>query len=215
MTNRFDIQPARPPWDAPLAPVPGGPMGQGPWPDGVPASPGPAWPPASPMHNTGKSHGIQLFPKWKPGETQKKGLVDDLRAANLWRLVIVGGEAMRVDIKFGTEKTITLTGLSLPLRCSVPGQLTVEAYPVEAQDTEQSVRATLTPATSGGLIEMRRLRLNASAGPFDDEAFSYFALTASALTIRGVATAVAALQRVPLLAGSVLVSGDGYEEFDT
>jgi len=212
MTQRFDIRPALPPWDAPLAPVPGGPMGQGPWPDGVPASPGPAWPPASPMHNTGKSHGIQLFPKWAPGETKKKGLVDDLRAANLWRLVIVGGSAMRVDIKFGTEKTITLTGLSLPLRCSVPGQLTVEAYPFEAQDTEQSVRATLTPATSGGLIEMRR---PAAVGAFADEAFAYFALTASVLNIRGIVTAVAALQRVPLLAGSSLTSGDGYEEFDT
>lgn len=212
MNDRFDIRPAYPPWDAPPAPVPAAPMGQGPWPDGVPGSPGPAWPPASPMHNTGKSHGIQLFPKWKPGETQKKGLVDNLRAANLWRLVIVGGEAMRVDIKFGTEKTITLMGLSLPLRCSVPGQLTVEAYPVSAQETEQSVRATLTPATSGGLIELRRV---AVVGAFAEEAFSYFALTASVLNIRGVVTAVAALDRVPLLAGSSLTSGDGYEEFDT
>ncbi len=213
MTQRFDIRPAYPPWDAPQAPLPAGGVDlRGPFPDGVPSSPGPAWPPASPSHNTGKSHGIQLFPKWAAGETKKKGLIDDLRAANLWRLVIVGGAAMRVDIKWGTEKTITLTGLSLPLRCSVPGQLSVEAYPVEAQDDEQSVRATLTPATSGGLIEMRR---PAVVGAFAEEAFAYFALTASVVNVRGIAVAVAALSRVPLLAGSSLTSGDGYEEFDT
>jgi hypothetical protein len=213
MNDRFHIRPAYPPWDAPAAPVPAGGVSlRGPFPDGVPGSPGPAWPPASREDNTGKSHGIQMFPKWKPGEIQKKGVVDDLRALHLWRLVIVGGAAMRVDIKWGTEKTFTLMGLSLPLRCTVPGQLTVDAYPVVAQETEQSVQATLTPATSGGLIELRR---PAVVGAFDDRAFGYFALTASVLNIRGVVTAVAALQRVPLLAGSSLTSGDGYEEFDT
>lgn len=213
MNSRLDVQPAYPPWNEPEAPVPAEQTRPGRFPGGDPASPAPALPFPYPAHLLGKAHGIQLYPKWAPGQTDKKGIVDDLLAANLWRLVIVGGEAMRVDITYGTGKTITLRGLSLPLRCSVPGQLSVEAYPFEAQETQQSVRATLTPATSGGLIEMRRPIVGAAT--FADEAFAYLALTASVLNIRGVVTAMAALQRVPLLAGSLLTSGSGYEEFDT
>lgn len=215
MTQSPDIRPAYPPWNEPQAPVPGVSMPPGIWPDGTPASPGPALPYPSPSHQTGKSHGIQLFPKWAPGETQKKGLVDDLRATHLWRLVIFGGSAMRVDIKYGTQKTITLIGLSLPLRASFPGQLTVEAYPFAAQETEQSVRASLTPATAGGLIEMRRpVDAGAGAVAFDDQAMRYFALTASVVDVRGTPVAVPVLGTLPLVSGSSLTSGSGFEELD-
>lgn len=209
----MNIFPAYPPQAYPEAPVPAarGPQGKI-YPDGVPGSPAPssAWREAG--HGPGE-HGIQAKGKWAPGETKAKGLIDDLRAANLWRVVAFGGSAMRCDLKYGTKCTIRLTGLSLPLRASVPGQCALEFYPVSAQEDEQIVVVSLTPATSGGLIEL--IRPIAGPATFDDAAFRFTALDASALVIRGVPVAVAALQSVRLLAGSTLTSGHGYEEFDT
>jgi hypothetical protein len=208
----MNIRPAYPPQAAPLAPVPSaGPQGRI-YPDGLPASPAPSSQWAEAGHGL-EEHGIQAKGRWAPGETKAKGLIDDLRARNLWRVTAFGGSAMRCDLKYGTKCTITLVGLSLPLRASVPGQCSLEFYPVSEQQEEQIVVVSLTPATSGGLIELVR----PVTGPFafDDKAFRYTALTASALVIRGVGVAVPALSSVRLVAGSTLTSGDGFEEFDT
>jgi len=207
------IRPAYPPGVAPMAPVPARPMARGPWPDGTPASPAPALPYPQPSNEIGEAYGIQCKHTWKPGKVERFPVFDQIRAKNLWRMVLYGSPAVRVDIGFGSKATFNFLGLSLPLRCTVPGQLSVECYLTEAQDAEQMVGGTLTPATSGGLIELRRLVTGTVA--LDERAMQYFALTASSVNVRGTVVAVPALSSLPLLSGSTLVSGTGYEELDT
>lgn len=209
----MNIFPPYPPAGAPLAPVPYPP--QAPplhvYPDGTPASPAPSLPLNA--HDMGKVHGLQARGVWEVGDGKPQTLIDSIRAPNLWRVTAFGPEGITVDLTYGTAMTRQLKGLALPLRLNVPGQVTLTARPTDPDhDTKLEVEITLTPATSGGLIEAARL---AEVGALDPDAFRYTALTNSALTIRGVPVAVAALQSVRLLSGSVLVSGDGLLEFDT
>jgi hypothetical protein len=48
----------------------------------------------------------------------------------------------------------------------------------------------------------------------DPGAVDFFALTASTLTISGAAVVVPALQIVPLVSGSTLDTGSGFQEFE-
>lgn len=210
----MNIFPPYPPPGAPWAPVPAAPMTSDAYPSGVPASPGPALPFPQPAHDMGVVHGIQSKRSWKPGDNHKQTAIDARRASNLWRVTAFGPEVLAVDLKFGPQCTITLTGLALPLRVSAPGQFQLIAYPTADHDDELELNVTMTPATSGGLIEARRIKT--VAGAFDINAVRYTALTASTVSIRGIGPlAVGVLESVALLAGSSLVTGSGYEEFDT
>lgn len=210
----MNIWPQYPPAGAPLAPVPAEPMRPGAYPSGVPASPAPSSRVDEPAHDMGVVHGIQSKRTWKPGDNKRQIALDARRASNLWRVTALGPEGLAVDLKYGPQCTVTLVGLALPLRVSAPGQFQLIAYPTADHDTELVLNVTMTPATSGGLIEAARLKT--VAGAFDDNALRFTALTASTVLIRGIGPiAVGVLESVRLLAGSSLVTGSGYEEFDT
>lgn len=211
MSNIF---PPYPPASAPQAPVPHGP---GPWPrafpDGVPASPRPGDEPA--FGGVGKVHGIQSICTWDPGDTRPQSPIEEVLAQNLWRVTCFGPENMTADLLYGTKANLRVSGIALPFRASVPGQVQIICKPVSVSDVKLEVRASATPATSGGLIELCSLVTRGGADvPLNPDAFRFTALVASTLTIRGVAVAVPALQSVRLVAGSVLTTGTGYQEFD-
>jgi len=212
----MNIYPPYPPASAPQAPVPHGP---GPWPrafpDGIPASPAPGSVLDPAAHFKGYVHGIQRIGTWKAGENKPLDLIDEILAPNLWRVTAFGPENMKADLLYGTSATIRASGLALPLRVSVPGQVALICYPVSEEHETLEVRVTVTPATSGGLIELCSIVTRVGADvPLDPNAFRFTALTASTLTIRGTAVVVSALSSVRLVAGSVLTGGTGYQEFD-
>jgi hypothetical protein len=142
--------------------------------------------------------------------------IEEVLAQNLWRVTVFGPENMTADLLYGTKANLRVSGLALPFRASVPGQVQVICKPVSAHDDEKlEVRASATPATSGGLIELCSIITRGGADvPFDPLAFRFTALTACTLTIRGTAVVVPALSSVRLVAGSVLTAGTGYQEFD-
>jgi|SRR6187551_610461 len=202
MTNRF------PP---PLAAVhPGMRMylpGQGP----SVSEGGQSVPPGAPVGNMGAQYGIQQSATWAAGDVVPRQLVDTRKADSLWRFSIFG--AVLVTISYGTSKNRPIVALQAPVVLTIPGQFTATVQPLNAEGATAVV--TLTEATAGGISQARKVVTRGGADvALDDGAVRYFALTVSALTISGVATAVPALSSVPLVAGSVLTAGSGFQEFE-
>lgn len=173
----------------------------------------PPFDPPPGVGNTGYIYGTQQAAVWQPGEVDARQVCDVMKAGALWRFSAFGRVVLTVN--FGTQGNRALIALAAPLVLSVPGQLTVTATPVD--DAGASCVVTLTQATAGARSIARRF-IDAGAGPalaLDDDAVDFFALTASTLTISGAAVVVPALAIVPLVSGSVLNTGSGFQEFET
>lgn len=168
-------------------------------------------PPGAPVGNTGPQYGTQQSHVWRPGETTPRDVIDVMKNNSLWRFSVFG--RVLVDVLYGTSKARSIMGLQAPVVLNVPGQLVVKVTPRDDQGT--SCVVTLTESTAGSATQARAF-IDDSGGAvaFDEGACRFFALSASALTIAGVAVAVPALAIVPLTAGSGLVSGSGFQEFE-
>lgn len=173
-------------------------------------------PPVAAANEMGPQYGIQRIASWSEGETDPKQIIDVIRAPALWRISVFGGDVL-IDVHYGTQANRHLMDLRAPLVMTVPGQLSVEVRPRNTPEEGETVSctATLTQATAGERAIARRLHVAGGvANPFEDDAVSYFALSNSNVTVGGVLVAVPALSSVPLVAGSSLVLGDGFQEFE-
>jgi len=182
-------------------------------PDGAPVSvPGGSAPAGAPVGNMGPQYGIQQSATWAAGDAKPRQLIDSRKADSLWRFSIFG--AVLVTISYGTSKNRPITNLLAPVVMTIPGQFTATVVPVDTDAGAVAV-VTLTEATAGAISQARKVAVRGGADvALDEGAVRYFALTASMLTIGGVATVVPALSSVPLVAGSVLTAGSGFQEFE-
>jgi hypothetical protein len=175
----------------------------------------PAMPPApGSVGNTGKVHGTQSRRDWAAGETDARMVCDALKADCLWRFSAFG--AVYITILYGTLATRQIFRLQAPVVMTIPGQFLATAQPINPEHTGVSCDITLTPATASEGTEHARAFVTAGGGAVALElgAVRFVALTASTLTISGAAVAVPALSAVPLVAGSTLNTGSGFQEFE-
>ena len=178
----------------------------------VPVSPPPSPVPHNPHPNQmGPQYGIQSFFQWAAGETDERPVLDSLKTGALWRLSIFGNVTVTLD--YGTGHNRSIAGLQAPVVITVPGMLNARVKPRDSEGTTCVV--TLTQATAGAISNARKFVSRGGANvDLDEGACRYFALTASTLTISGAAVVVPALSLVPLVAGSVLTAGSGFQEFE-
>jgi hypothetical protein len=167
-------------------------------------------PPTAEQANAfGPEYGIQSRHTWLPLQSDERQLIDVRKARFLWRVSVFGNVSVR--IAYGTKGTRQILQLWAPVVIALPGQVEVFARPLTADGAEALV--TLTQATGGA----RSIARQAVSGPaaLDSAAVSYTALSDSVLNVAGVlAIPVPALSTIPLVAGSTLSSGDGFQEFE-
>lgn len=174
--------------------------------------PGAPAPPGAPVGDMGTEYGIQQYGRWAPGETKAKQLIDVRRTDALWRVSAFGNN-VSLRLSYGTTKLRTIEGLQSPLVIAVPGQLALTVTPLD--DAGADCIVALTYATAGAIANARKFVDDAGgAAALDAGAVRFFALTASTLTISGAAVTVPACSFVPLVVGSVLNSGSGFQEFE-
>lgn len=175
------------------------------------SEPGYSRPAGAPVGDMGAEYGIQQFKVWAPGNTVPEQVLDTRRADALWRVSAFGN--VLLTLGYGTTKRRAIVDLQAPLVMTVPGQLTLTARPRDNQGATCVV--TLTEATAGSISNARKFVVRGGADvALDDGALRYFALTNSTLTISGAAVVVPALAIVPLVVGSVLTGGSGFQEFE-
>lgn len=195
--------PNAPPMRAPVIMPPGSPAPVSGW----PAQP----PPFGALNNTGEIYGTQSSRTWQPTETDWREVCDATKAPALWRFSVMGD--VLVSIGYGTNGNRQILELQAPCVITLPGQFTARAKP--RGDDGASCVVTLTQATAGALSQARKLAdAGGGAVALDEGACRYVALTASTLTISGVAVNVPALATVPLVSGSSLNTGSGFQEFE-
>jgi hypothetical protein len=163
-------------------------------------------------NDTGPTYGFQQSRTIPAGDARSQPVIDEVRAEFLWRFSIFGRVFVRVT--YGTLQTRQFVDLLAPVVMTVPGQLNVEVRAVDPQ-SETPFSVTVTKAT-GGARAIARSALDAGAGAvaLSDDAAFYTALSVSTLTIAGLPVTVAASQTVPVVAGSSLVTGTGFQEFE-
>lgn len=163
--------------------------------------------------NTGADYGTQALAIWPPGDVQPRQICDSLKAEYTWRFSVFG--PVLLTISYGTRGNRTILNLQAPVVMTLPGQFTATATPIGSSSVERSCECTLTKATAGARSVARKLAdSTAGAVALDAGAVDYWALTASTLTISGVAVVVPALAIVPLVSGAVLNTGIGFQEFE-
>jgi hypothetical protein len=168
-------------------------------------------PPGAPVGNMGPQYGIQQSAKWAAGDVVPRQLIDVTKANALWRFSIFG--SVLVTVSYGSSKARPIADLLAPVVMTIPGQFTATVRPLNAEGATAVV--TLTEATAGAISQARKVVVRGGADvALDEGAVRYFALTASTLTISGVAAVVPANSSVPLVAGSVLTAGSGFQEFE-
>ncbi len=173
--------------------------------------PGQSAPRGAPVGNMGPQYGTQQSATWAPGDIKPRDLIDTLKAESLWRFSIFG--AVLVNISYGTSKNHPIVDLMAPVVMTIPGQFVATVRP--RSDAGAVAVVTLTEATAGAISQARKVVVRGGADvALDEGAVRYFALTASTLTIGGVAAVVPANVSVPLVAGSVLTAGSGFQEFE-
>ena len=184
---------------------------------GIPGSPAP-YSQARGDHYVGVRYGNQQKAIWMVGESDERPMCDLMLAAALWR-VTVWGSRVRVRIQYGTSATKEITNLDTPIRLALPGQVIVYAKPIPNDQglfIGAHCEVTATAATSG-CCEGEARYLIGGAQAIPDDAVRFRAINAAVVNL-GLGAApctLAATQVIPLVAGSALVSVDGYLEFDT
>ena len=184
-----------------------------------PGIPGSA-PPASVYPNSGQlgpQVGHQAKASWTATERDERQLLSCMRAPHLWR-VTLHGENILFRVSWGTSSNIVVSGIRSPALFVVPGSCDVYAKPESffEEPTAAHAEITCTPATAGTKANMRSLI--AFAGAIDLNAARFVALVASVVSVGpGLSAQTVNLnptESVPLTAGSALVSGAGFLEFE-
>ncbi len=161
--------------------------------------PGGSAPAGAPVGNMGPQYGIQQSAKWAAGDVKPRQLVDVTKADALWRFSIFG--AVLVTISYGSSKARAIADLMAPVVITIPGQFTATVRPLTEEGASAVV--TLTEATAGALSQARKAVVRGAVDvALDDGAIRYFAVTASTLTISGMAAVVPACSSVPLVAAA-------------
>lgn len=176
-------------------------------------SPPPASAVPNPLaNNTGRQYGFQQSRTIAAGDARPQPVIDEVRADFVWRFSVFGRVFVRVT--YGTNMTRQFVDLLAPVVMTIPGQLNVEVRSVDP-DVDTPFSVTVTQAT-GGARAIARSALDAGAGAvaLSDDAAFYTALSASTLTIAGLPVSVAASLTVPVVAGSTLLTGTGFQEFE-
>lgn len=159
---------------------------------------------------TGTPNGEQSTADWAAGESDDRPVLDLPLGMSVWRIGLYGVNVV-FRVVYGTKANKIIEGLASPALLSIPGQCAVYARPLDPE-VAASARVTATPATAGG--NSARYIVDTAGAALDPDAAHFQALTASTVTIRGIAVAVPVLGVVPLVAGSVLTAGSGYLEFN-
>lgn len=177
-------------------------------------------PPALPLGNQGSVgyvHGLQSSETWAAGLTDERQICDQLLAEKMWR-VSVFGHAVSISVLFGTSRQHQINDLRVPFRMCVPGQLVIYAKPIPTGAgpayTGSSVMVTCTPVNSAHESDARYL-IQGNNLPLPDDAARFRATSPSVVSLGGsISVNLLATQWMPLIERSVLVSGDGYVEFE-
>lgn len=165
------------------------------------------------------SAGFQATVSFPPGTPQEAQAVDLMAPEDmgLWRVsaISLAPVAMRARIIYGTSSSFRISNLRLPLVAYVPGAcqlyLAPDVSPVVA-DINVRVSATLI---TNGLQVLRTFHDSAAAAVLlPPSAMRYTALTASTVTIEGIAVAVAVGTDILLTAPSTLTAGAGIAEHE-
>lgn len=160
------------------------------------------------LHVVKGPYGIQTRRTWTAADVEPKDLIDAMRSEYLWRASAFG-ENVQLSLQYGTQGTISLAGIRLPFEAFIPGQVSLTATKVDPA-APANITVTLTAAT-GGVPTVRSFIPAPAALPANGRL--YTALTASTLTIAGVAgVAVAAGASIPLIAPSAVTAGSGILE---
>ena len=166
--------------------------------------------------NLGPQAGHQAKQSWRAGETDERPLLSVMRAPQLWRITL-HGENVKFRVSFGTSSNIVIQDIQAPARFVVAGACDIYAKPASfyEEPTAAHAEVTCTPATSGASANMRAL---AGPGALDPNGARFVALVASVVGVGpGLTTQNVNLnptESVPLTAGSTLVSGVGFLEFE-
>ena len=188
-----------------------------------PGIPGSA-PPASVYPSSGQlgaQAGIQAKASWAAGETDERQLLSCMRAPHLWR-VTLHGENILWRVSWGTSSNLVVINVQAPARFVVPGSCDVYAKPASFYEQPVAAHAevTCTPTTSGTEAFMRAL-VSTPIGPpiaLDPLAARFVALVASVVAVGPGLTAqnvnLLPNESVPITAGSILVTGIGFQEFE-
>lgn len=158
-------------------------------------------------HVTKEPYGIQTRRTWTAADVEEKQVVDAMRSEYLWR-VSAQGENVLLSLLYGTLAGISVDNIRLPFVAFIPGNVGLRAKKL-VTDEPASLRVTLTAATGGvGVV-----RAVVGVAPLPSSAQLYTALTASTLTIAGIAgIAVAVGASMPLVAPSEVTAGSGIVE---
>ena len=190
----------------------------------MPVSP-PPWDPPSPGTRA-TPIGLQRTAKWRAGDGgHEKQLIDCAQASPfLYRISVFGPVYVRITYgtlsnrHLGTSPQPLSPGTQLllrtPLIATLPGQIGVYATPID--DGVDTIATCTVAHASGGALSQIRSVINSTGGAvaFEPDAVRYVALQASTLLISAIAVAVPALSSVPLVLGSSLQTGIGYQEFE-
>jgi hypothetical protein len=156
------------------------------------------------------AYGLQSRRDWLAGDNSQVQIVDLQRSEYLWRVAIAVAVNLQFRLIYGTGASVELDGLRAPFEAFIPGQVGLYARKV-TNDQIASVRATVTAATGG--VPVVRMPAPAPGSLLPANAKSYVALSASTLTVNGVAgVAVAAGVTLPLIAPATLTAGQGFLE---
>lgn len=165
------------------------------------------------------SAGFQASVSFPPGIPQEAQAVDIMAPENmgLWRVsaISLAPVAMRARLIYGTSSSFQISNLRLPLVAYVPGACQLYLAPdVSPVVAGIEVRVSATLITNGPQVLRTFHDSAAGAVLLPPSAIRYTALTASTVTIEGIAVAVAVGTDIILTAPSTLTAGAGIAEHE-
>ena len=161
--------------------------------------------PQSPIRSCGE----QKKEVWTAPDQGWRPLLELMPNNELWRVSIVGD--LDVELSWGTSSRRVLV-LAAPVMGDLAGNVSARARPRTTEGATGEVSAT--NSSGAGPQELRSIVVRVGADvPLHEFATRFVAFVASTLTIRGTAVTLAATQSIPLVSGSVLTSGSGFQEF--
>ncbi len=135
-----------------------------------------------------------------------------------WRVTVLGTN-VSIDISYGTSSNLRIVGLRPPIRVTLPGSCDVYAQPIpQDAPTAADCEVTCIPVTSGCCDSECRKIVTGGIDPLDPLGCRFVALENSSVRVgpvgASIVVALTALQEVSLIAGSALVSGGGFLEYE-
>lgn len=155
-------------------------------------------------------YGFQQTAKWDAGDDRARPLCQMQPAKNLWQVTVIGG--VTCDLIYGTLAAQRVSNLVAPLFFCAPGKIEIQAVPVDASSATIA-RVCVTPVSAGGALALRQV-LDATSGAVEigEHVHKLRALSASNVTVAGIAIPLAAGEEIQTVIGSTLNSGTAIAE---